>query len=199
MAKAPEKNPIEQLWEMFARETIPEGAPAAQQRAMYLSFLAGADTVLLTAAVLLSVAMAVAWSVARHPGKSGWTEVFWTFAIGAAGVLTALGQSIVSGPYSAGQVLNLDGVSATYGVSRSVAREAIRVLESMGMVASRRRVGITIQPSTNWNVFDPRVIRWRLDSGDLPLRRICRHRHLLCHHHLPRHRVGDRIAGRLVE
>ena len=32
MAKAPEKNPIEQLWEMFARETIPEGAPAAQQR-----------------------------------------------------------------------------------------------------------------------------------------------------------------------
>ena len=83
-----------------------------------------------------------------------------------AGVLTALGQSIVSGHYSAGQVLNLDGVSATYGVSRSVAREAIRVLESMGMVASRRRVGITIQPAGNWNVFDPRVIRWRLDSGD---------------------------------
>ena len=83
-----------------------------------------------------------------------------------AGVLTALGQDIVSGHYAPGQVLNLDGVSATFGVSRSVAREAIRVLESMGMVASRRRVGITIQPSTNWNVFDPRVIRWRLDSGD---------------------------------
>jgi DNA-binding FadR family transcriptional regulator len=83
-----------------------------------------------------------------------------------AGVLTALGEGIVSGRYAPGQVLNLDGVSATYGVSRSVAREAIRVLESMGMVASRRRVGITIQPSSNWNVFDPRVIRWRLDSGD---------------------------------
>ena len=83
-----------------------------------------------------------------------------------AGVLTALGQGIASGHYGAGQVLNLDGVSATYGVSRSVAREAIRVLESMGMVASRRRVGITIQPSSNWNVFDPRVIRWRLDVGD---------------------------------
>jgi len=83
-----------------------------------------------------------------------------------AGVLTALGQGIVSGHYAPGQVLNLDGVSATYGVSRSVAREAIRVLESMGMVASRRRVGITIQPASNWNVFDPRVIRWRLDSGD---------------------------------
>ena len=51
-------------------------------------------------------------------------------------------------------------------MSRSVAREAIRVLESMGMVASRRRVGITIQPADNWNVFDPRLIRWRLESDD---------------------------------
>jgi DNA-binding FadR family transcriptional regulator len=51
-------------------------------------------------------------------------------------------------------------------VSRSVAREAIRVLESMGMVVSRRRVGITIRPPENWNVFDPRLIRWRLEAGD---------------------------------
>ncbi|MGY4712161.1 FadR/GntR family transcriptional regulator [Mycolicibacterium sp. CBM1] len=81
-------------------------------------------------------------------------------------VLTGLGEAIVSGRYEAGHVLTLDGVSTQYGVSRSVAREAIRVLESMGMVAPRRRVGITIQPATNWNVFDPRVIRWRLDAGD---------------------------------
>ncbi len=42
------------------------------------------------------------------------------------------------------------------------------MLESMRMVAPpRRRVGITIQPSSAWNVFDPpRVIRWRLDVGD---------------------------------
>ena len=81
-------------------------------------------------------------------------------------VLTALGTAIVSGELPPGQVINLDGVSTTHGVSRSVAREAIRVLESMGMVASRRRVGITIQPKERWNVFDPRVIRWRLASSD---------------------------------
>ena len=81
-------------------------------------------------------------------------------------LLTALGTSIVSGAYPAGQVLTLDGVSAHHGVSRSVAREAIRVLESMGMVESRRRVGITIQPAHKWNVFDPRLIRWRLEAGD---------------------------------
>lgn len=81
-------------------------------------------------------------------------------------VLTALGTAIVSGEYPEGQVITLDGVSARHRVSRSVAREAIRVLESMGMAASRRRVGITIQPSHKWNVFDPRLIRWRLDSED---------------------------------
>jgi DNA-binding FadR family transcriptional regulator len=81
-------------------------------------------------------------------------------------LLTALGTAIVSGEYPAGQVLTLDGVSARHGLSRSVAREAIRVLESMGMVESRRRVGITIQPAHKWNVFDPRLIRWRLEAGD---------------------------------
>ncbi|KKE99334.1 GntR family transcriptional regulator [Mycolicibacterium obuense] len=75
-------------------------------------------------------------------------------------------MAIVAGTHAAGDVVTLDGVCARYRVSRSVAREAIRVLESMGMVASRRRVGITIQPATAWNVFDPRLIRWRLDSDD---------------------------------
>jgi DNA-binding FadR family transcriptional regulator len=81
-------------------------------------------------------------------------------------LLTALGTSIVSGGFAPGDVLTLEAVSAQHGVSRSVAREAIRVLESMGMVASRRRVGITIQPAQKWNVFDPQLIRWRLESGD---------------------------------
>jgi DNA-binding FadR family transcriptional regulator len=81
-------------------------------------------------------------------------------------VLAALGGSIVSGEFKPGHVITLDGVSTTHEVSRSVAREAIRVLESMGLVASRRRVGITIQPQERWNVFDPRIIRWRLESSD---------------------------------
>jgi DNA-binding FadR family transcriptional regulator len=81
-------------------------------------------------------------------------------------LLSALGTAIVSGEYAPGQVITLDGLSAQHGVSRSVVREAVRVLESMGMVASRRRVGITIQPADQWNVFDPIVIRWRLESSD---------------------------------
>jgi DNA-binding FadR family transcriptional regulator len=83
-----------------------------------------------------------------------------------ASVLSALGGQIASGRLAPGRVLTVDGICGEHAVSRSVAREAIRVLESMGLVASRRRVGITIQPRQRWNVFDPRVIRWRLDEGD---------------------------------
>ncbi len=81
-------------------------------------------------------------------------------------LVDALGADVVSGRLPAGHVLTLDGVGAQYEVSRSVAREAVRVLESMGMLASRRRVGITIQPSAAWNAFDPRLVSWQLDSGD---------------------------------
>ncbi len=81
-------------------------------------------------------------------------------------VLAALGIRIVSGRLAPGQVLTLEGIATEHAVSRGVAREAIRVLESMGLVASRRRVGVTIQPRQRWNVFDPLLIRWRLDAGD---------------------------------
>jgi DNA-binding FadR family transcriptional regulator len=81
-------------------------------------------------------------------------------------VLDALGQRIVGGDLAPGTVLTLDSVDSEYDVSRSVSREAVRVLSSMGLVASRRRVGVTVLPRTSWQVFDPRVIRWRLDSAD---------------------------------
>jgi DNA-binding FadR family transcriptional regulator len=81
-------------------------------------------------------------------------------------VLAALGTAVVSGSLAPGAVLTLEGVCAEYAVSRSVAREAVRVLESMGLLASRRRVGVTVLPRTSWNVFDPRVVGWRLGSAD---------------------------------
>lgn len=79
-------------------------------------------------------------------------------------VLDELGALVVSGGLAPGQVLRIEELEARFGVSRSVVREAIRVLESMGMVTSRRRVGVIVAPSAGWNLFDPRIIRWRLDG-----------------------------------
>ena len=81
-------------------------------------------------------------------------------------VLDRLGARIVAGELPAGHVLTLDRIDREYAVSRSVSRETIRVLESMGLVESRRRVGVTVLARTHWNVFDPRVIRWRLAGED---------------------------------
>ena len=61
-------------------------------------------------------------------------------------------------------LLYIDDLAERYAVSRSVVREALRVLSSMGMVASRRRVGTLILPPSEWNLYDPQVIRWRLAS-----------------------------------
>ncbi|GLZ13949.1 GntR family transcriptional regulator [Actinomadura sp. NBRC 104425] len=79
-------------------------------------------------------------------------------------VLDQLGLLITSQELAPGRVLRIEELEARFGVSRSVIREAIRVLESMGMVSSRRRVGVTVAPRSAWNVFDPRIIGWRLDG-----------------------------------
>ena len=83
-----------------------------------------------------------------------------------AGALDALGARIASGGHPCGTVLTLEAIGVQHGVSRSVAREAVRVLESMGLVSSRRRVGVTVLPRSCWNVLDPQVIRWRLAGDD---------------------------------
>jgi DNA-binding FadR family transcriptional regulator len=91
-------------------------------------------------------------------------------ASGAGGlhatVLDALGRDIVSGTVAVGAVLRIDQLDLSYGVSRPVVREAVRVLESMGLVETRRRLGVRVRPRSEWNVFDPRLIRWRLDGPD---------------------------------
>ncbi len=82
------------------------------------------------------------------------------------GTLDNVGGRIVGGELGPGAVLTLESLARDYAVSASVAREVVRVLESMGMVRSRRRVGVTVLQRSAWNVFDPRLIRWRLDSPD---------------------------------
>ncbi|MFI5808754.1 FadR/GntR family transcriptional regulator [Streptomyces sp. NPDC051561] len=85
-----------------------------------------------------------------------------------ARVLDTLGPAITGGEYPPGSVLRTDELSQEFEVSRSVMREAVRVLESMHLVESRRRVGVTVLPTAEWNVYDPQVIRWRLAGADRP-------------------------------
>ncbi|KPC78770.1 MULTISPECIES: FadR/GntR family transcriptional regulator [Streptomyces] len=83
-------------------------------------------------------------------------------------VLDALGLEIAAGDCPPGLVLRTDELAQRFDVSRTVVREVVRVLESMHLVESRRRVGVTVRPTEEWNVYDPQVIRWRLAGSDRP-------------------------------
>ncbi|MBV7673967.1 FCD domain-containing protein [Streptomyces halstedii] len=83
-------------------------------------------------------------------------------------VLDTLGLEISSGGFPPGSVLRTDELAQRFEVSRTVVREVVRVLESMHLVESRRRVGVTVLPTEEWNVYDPQVIRWRLAGADRP-------------------------------
>ncbi|MDR0416732.1 MAG: FCD domain-containing protein [Propionibacteriaceae bacterium] len=79
-------------------------------------------------------------------------------------VIDAIGADIVSGALAPNEVITLEQLQERYKVSRGIARECMRVLESMGMLQSQRRTGIRVQPLEHWKVNDPLVIRWRLEG-----------------------------------
>ncbi|WP_353808420.1 FadR/GntR family transcriptional regulator [Agromyces sp. SYSU T00194] len=80
-------------------------------------------------------------------------------------VLDDTGRRIVDGRLAAGSVLTVETLVAEHDVSRSIVREAVRVLVSLDLLEARQRVGLRVLPSPRWNVLDARVIRWRLASG----------------------------------
>ena len=53
----------------------------------------GLVTLLAALALALAAAMAMAWVIARRPGRSGWTDVSWSYAVGLAGVVTSKAYS----------------------------------------------------------------------------------------------------------
>ncbi|BAK34347.1 GntR family transcriptional regulator [Microlunatus phosphovorus NM-1] len=76
------------------------------------------------------------------------------------------GSDIASGRRAPGSKIASDQAAAELGVSRTVVREAVRVLESLGLVEVRQRVGITVRRPEHWIPYDPRVLRWRLAGPD---------------------------------
>ncbi|MEC3953138.1 FCD domain-containing protein [Nocardia sp. CDC153] len=77
-------------------------------------------------------------------------------------VLDRLGSDIASGAIAPGARISSDEIATRFEVSRTVAREVVRVLESLGMVGVRRRAGITVLDPAHWNALDPKLIRWQL-------------------------------------
>lgn len=83
-----------------------------------------------------------------------------------AGISGTLGREIVSGRLQSGDVVTLEALQKRFGASRTVIRDGVKVLESLGLLYSKRRVGLVVRSSDGWNVYAPAVIAWRLESDE---------------------------------
>ncbi|HEU4959807.1 MAG TPA: FCD domain-containing protein [Sphingomonas sp.] len=79
------------------------------------------------------------------------------------GMLDHLGKAIVTGAYEDTPFPTEAELSKQHAVSRSVTREAVKMLTAKGLLSARPRQGTMVQPVSNWNLFDPDVLRWLLD------------------------------------
>lgn len=76
-----------------------------------------------------------------------------------------LGAAIVQGQYAIEKSFPTEAeLSTQFNISRSVTREAVKMLTAKGLIASRPRQGIRVMPSTHWNMFDADVLSWTLNA-----------------------------------
>jgi GntR family galactonate operon transcriptional repressor len=81
------------------------------------------------------------------------------------GVVTALGRKIADGSFQPGDVLNMERLEEEFSVSRSVLREAVRVLSAKGLLEARPKRGTIVCPPSQWNLLDPDVMVWKVRNS----------------------------------
>ncbi|TPG43463.1 FadR family transcriptional regulator [Sphingomonas koreensis] len=79
------------------------------------------------------------------------------------GMLDHIGKAIITGVYEEKPFPTEAELSKQHAVSRSVTREAVKMLTAKGLLSARPRQGTIIQPVSKWNLFDADVLRWLLD------------------------------------
>jgi DNA-binding FadR family transcriptional regulator len=79
------------------------------------------------------------------------------------GLLDRLGRAIVTGQYESQPFPTEAELTKQHGVSRSVTREAVKMLTAKGLLSARPRQGTVVEPTSSWNLFDTDVLRWLLE------------------------------------
>ncbi len=83
-------------------------------------------------------------------------------------VARQLGSSIAQGEIPPGATLpNEADLSLQFNVSRTVLREAVKVIASKGMVEIKRKTGTRVRPRGDWNMLDPQVLGWFFSGIDV--------------------------------
>lgn len=97
------------------------------------------------------------------------SEIIYYDLLGSGGLATSLpsqvarelGRRVVSGAYRPGDLIEDEGGLATrYNVSRTVIREAVKILSAKGLLDVRRGIGTSVEPRSSWKLLDEDVLAW---------------------------------------
>lgn len=82
-------------------------------------------------------------------------------------VAEKLGKQILSAHYEPESLLPGEiELAESLSVSRTVIREAIKMLAAKGMLLPRPRIGTRVTPMQNWNLLDNDLLNWWIESGE---------------------------------
>ncbi len=81
-------------------------------------------------------------------------------------VVDDLGTRIVSEQIPSGAIIDVEALAQELSVSRTVVREAVKVLTAKGLVDARPRIGTYVLTRRDWNLLDADIMRWRQSNSD---------------------------------
>jgi GntR family galactonate operon transcriptional repressor len=83
-------------------------------------------------------------------------------------VVDTIATRIASGRYRPGDALLSEPLEEELGVSKTVVREALRVLAAKGLVDPRPKRGTVVRPRDAWSLLDPDILYWQSRSEPDP-------------------------------
>jgi len=76
-------------------------------------------------------------------------------------VASTIARRILSGDLAPGTVLPGEMIlSIQMGISRTALREAVKLLNSKGLLRSKSKIGTMVIEKSNWNYLDPQLLEW---------------------------------------
>jgi DNA-binding FadR family transcriptional regulator len=79
-------------------------------------------------------------------------------------IVGELGRAIVTEQFNLVSPFPVEAeLCRRYGASRSVVREAVKMLTAKGLLRPRQRAGTIVEPEDKWNLLDPDILRWMLE------------------------------------
>ena len=76
-----------------------------------------------------------------------------------------IGRDIATGRYLPGSLIEEEAaLSRRFGVSRTVVRDAVKVLVGKGLLEVRRGIGTRVKPREQWALLDVDVLSWQLST-----------------------------------